>query len=75
MYVRGPPSPLVRRLGNPHITARPLRQALYALQGLSPDTTVRETHPVWDQGAQAAVFDEQVGWVCDVHCVRARVGG
>lgn len=50
-YVRGAPSPLVRALGrNPHVTARPLRRALYGLV-LGQGVTVIEEFPEWNSAA------------------------
>eukprot|EP00667_Euglena_gracilis_P013979 EG_transcript_14456 len=50
-YVRGAPTPLVQLLGNPHVHARPLRQALYAQLGVVGP--VWEEFPVWDGTAPA----------------------
>ena len=36
-YSRGVPSPFVRQLGNPYVTAAPLRAALYHHLGLRPE--------------------------------------
>ncbi|KAI6659920.1 hypothetical protein LOD99_14260 [Oopsacas minuta] len=46
LYRRGVPSPLVSTLGNPHVMARPLREALYSRKGIR-DFVVEE-FPVWD---------------------------
>jgi len=43
----GSPSPLVRDLGNPYITLRPLRQALYAR--LKIEKPIKELVPYWDE--------------------------
>lgn len=48
-YTRGAPSPLVKLLGNPHVSAQPLRQALYARLGIQG--SVREEFPVWRDSA------------------------
>jgi len=45
-YLRGSPSPLTRLLGNLHIVARPLRQALYSRFQL--DGPIQEEFPVWN---------------------------
>lgn len=47
-YRRGVSSALIKRLGNPHINCRPLRQALYARKGIQGP--VIETFPVWQDG-------------------------
>jgi len=49
LYIRGSPTPLLRRLGwNPHVVARPLRQALYARILGSRTAVVTESFPMWD---------------------------
>eukprot|EP00834_Sanchytrium_tribonematis_P005895 NODE_391_length_8148_cov_0.393838.p2 type:complete len:333 gc:universal NODE_391_length_8148_cov_0.393838:5036-4038(-) len=44
-YRRGTGSPLAKKLGNPHLQVRPLRQALYYRLGIK--AAVLETLPVW----------------------------
>lgn len=60
MYRRGTGTPLAKDLGNPHITIRPLRQALYARK-LSPESCtvkfIHETFCEWDEE------EEVVRWV------------
>lgn len=45
MYRVGPASPLLKFFPNPHLTARPIRQALYASLGIT--TPVKEIIPYW----------------------------
>ena len=55
IYRRGAPSPLVRRLGNPHLNARSLRAALYSRKGVIG--AIKEIFPVW--GTDKTVWSEE----------------
>ena len=48
-YRRGTGSILIKELGNPHLIARPLRQALYARLGITKP--VVEIFPIWQDNA------------------------
>ena len=52
IYKRGDGTPLVKRIENPHLVLRPLRQALYSRLGIS---SVIEILPIWK--------DSKVSWV------------
>ncbi|ELR17072.1 uncharacterized protein ACA1_057040 [Acanthamoeba castellanii str. Neff] len=56
-YLRGSPSPLTRDLGNIHLAARALRQAVYHRLGVKG--TVHEVFPTWD-GDKVAWTDDHV---------------
>mgnify|MGYP001335462697 FL=1 len=56
IYRRGAPSPLVKLLGNPHVVARPLRQALYSRKNISGPVT--EIFPVWDGKDNKVIWTE-----------------
>eukprot|EP00199_Chlamydomonas_sp_CCMP681_P002573 CAMPEP_0119105494 /NCGR_PEP_ID=MMETSP1180-20130426/3434_1 /TAXON_ID=3052 ORGANISM="Chlamydomonas cf sp, Strain CCMP681" /NCGR_SAMPLE_ID=MMETSP1180 /ASSEMBLY_ACC=CAM_ASM_000741 /LENGTH=326 /DNA_ID=CAMNT_0007090545 /DNA_START=1 /DNA_END=978 /DNA_ORIENTATION=+ len=56
-YMRGAPSPLVRKLGNPHVTVRSLRQALYSRMGVTE--LVVEKFPVWSEENQQVEWTEE----------------
>ncbi len=56
-YLRGSPSPLTRDLGNIHLAARTLRQAVYHRLGVKG--TVHEVFPMWD-GDKVAWTDDHV---------------
>lgn len=61
-YLRGAPTPLVRALrANPHVTVRPLRQALYALRyaehPASAPCVITEEFPVYDGASEAVMWD------------------
>jgi hypothetical protein len=59
-YIRGSPTPLLRRLGmNPHVVARPLRQALYARILGSRSAIVTESFPMWDEKQEDVSFAPQ----------------
>ncbi|KAI9004958.1 hypothetical protein DFJ74DRAFT_646842 [Hyaloraphidium curvatum] len=47
-YIRGAPTPLLRRIGrNPHLSALPLRQAVYS-RILGSASVITEVFPEWD---------------------------
>jgi hypothetical protein len=54
------PSPAIRALGgaNPHAEFTPLRQAMYAVLGLSKTDSVTELWPEWSEGS--VTWAEQV---------------
>ncbi|KAI8817740.1 uncharacterized protein EV422DRAFT_508808 [Fimicolochytrium jonesii] len=56
IYRRGAPSALVRKLGNPHIALRPLRQALYHRLGFTHP--VKEIFPIWDTHTERVEWPE-----------------
>ena len=55
-YLRGVPSPLVRRLGSAYSVTAPLRAALYYHLGMDPATPVTESYPVWVAETETATF-------------------
>ncbi|CAM9338501.1 unnamed protein product [Heterosigma akashiwo] len=57
-YARGVPSYLSKVAENPHITARPLRQALYSKLGATEP--ILEEFPNWDPVSNRVVWDEAV---------------
>ncbi|CEO95341.1 PIN domain-containing protein [Plasmodiophora brassicae] len=57
VYRRGAPSGLVRLAGNPHITVRPLRQALYHDVGIR--SPVIEVFPYWDDAADCVKWTDE----------------
>ena len=71
-YVRGACSPHVRRHGNLHVIARPLRAAAYHLLGTSgagEDGAVREVYPTWCEET------ETVAWIEEPLTPDARLAG
>lgn len=54
IYIRGTVTPLVKYMGNPHITIRPLRQALY--YHLNINELIYEEFPIWDN------INNKVSW-------------
>ncbi|KAJ3328939.1 hypothetical protein HDU76_008991 [Blyttiomyces sp. JEL0837] len=56
-YRRGAPSPLVRKLGNPHVAIKPLRQAFYSQTlNLPSDYVIKETFPEWCESESRVVW-------------------